>query len=372
MSKKAREEAEKIQARELANCQAFSRITELSDLQLQQLLMTFNPVLRLSIPPDFALDEVTTSPGYFFDFFSGEYKLRSADAMNEDERFVPIDLTSWLSLNVKTQVLTSHKLGKKRQLKNVEEFSYLGKDQVLAKWGKEHPYAGRIVLLDTDLNFFSSTKLTDKINTSFSVFYSDNHIAFYNIEKSLVWIFNRNFDQVGSFSEVFACAFLGENLLIIWNDGEKIIFETYDFSGDAKNWEEKFQLLEELGLSAWVICILNSEMFMVSSKMTRNSTIWRFFPSTRGFDKRQIIFDHYAVKALGERMFLSEGGDVWKNISLDEVNYMKIGEFGWQSYVELRYPSKETIREIAKSLETPLVLDLAEIIVGFCAEVILP
>lgn len=341
--------------RDILNKRIFERILDLSDTEAKKLLESLKPSPRLRIPNDFILERETVASHYSYDVFEAKYKLER-ETKKITEKVVPIDPVRWLELST-SNVLTLHKPGKRRRLKNVKDFLYLGKDQLLVLRTNESTE-----LYSTDF-VLSSISLPGGIDISFPFACSEKYLAFRDPSQNLLSVFTRDFELVSiPFSEILVHTFLENFILFISpNEGGGMDLEIYDLESDSPAAES--QGLED---DVYSLCALDSERFTVCGRDSRRLVIWRLLGGV--IQEEQVIQDECGVARFANDLFMTDKAFLFRSLFEEETNFIQTSRFGDTYSIQRRFPSRKSVKDVSKALQLPINQDITEIIVGFCVE----
>lgn len=359
-------------ARSLNLARLLNTVGNLNGEDLEKLLSSLKPNPVFRIPLDFALEGFYEVLHLSFDFSKDEYVLREKKKTEEGKEVVSIAPGCWLSLETKTRILTSTRPGKTRTLEGIKAFKYLGSDQILVL-KEEHE------ILDTDLRTISST-VPKGVEVSFPCSFSDKYIAFRNPHQKRLIIFDRSFKKVGisyrSKNIVAHC------LLDNGSEGTTLVViqkkEDYE-SGIASLWVTNLDspgrvlMLGGLREGPYLLSPIGSQHFAFSD-VTEKVVIHKVtienlrVDGVEVLEVKQILGKEEDVTCLGEDVFITGAGTLYRRPPIESANFIVNDAFGAGWNIKAVYPSLASLREVGKLLEIPVVLDVVDIIVGFCVE----
>lgn len=369
-------------SRDALYAQILDKLRDRTTEELEEILSGLEPSPQLIIPPDLVLTKENQDFHYSFDALQGKYLFQDQGVARK-EKFVPITLNSNLIFDKESGILAFHGSGESKSIDSVSSFVYMGRGQVLIRHAGEGG-DGSVKVLTPDLEELEglrSRSLPPDFYPEFFVGSSEKYLAFKKRDRSRLSLFTRDFRKDQYFAEnqdyenVGAQAFLPSGILVfIYYEYQEygpttVKMTAYDpenmYRGGSQDLEDHDYSISSLGQVSWpentyrfIVCDKNDHRLMVYNYSKKH---WFSYLFAISFGKD--------LKRLSNDMFVTGFGEIYKDLLVEDANFMKLQEFRADS-VSLRYPSRKRIKEAAKRLETPLVSDINEIIVGFCVEFI--
>lgn len=355
-----------------------------SESVLEELYEKYPPVPRLILYPDLAIRTASGQTNmYTYSIQEGKYIPESKEKGEKPEKsknFVPVSLESWLLYDPEAEILISRGPGRRKLVKGVKDFAYLGfgqsyiiRDDSFEILNENLETIGDSSTLDAGLEGLDTR--------SFKVAYSQEYIAFLNGENNDARIFKRrdtygNFTKMKIFSDIYAGAFIGGGNLFVFihsNEDNKYFIGVYDIDED-RTVEERRNLPD--GSYLLIVLDPDARRFITYEENTGKLTIWEVLLSG-DVREEQVILEADYFTPLGFNSFMTVRGSLYRNVDIraGHVRFEKVWEYSSAIDVSRRYPSRSGLLKVAKILAplTPLTsLDVLEVIAGFCLERIEP
>jgi hypothetical protein len=370
--------------RDILYAQIINRLGGLDVEQLQELLGSLKPPQELRILPDLVLTkrDIPMSFHYSFDGNKGKYVLEN-EGPTSNQKVVPVDLNNWLVFDTSTSLLTAYSSGRRgNSAGEVKDFVYMGsgasENQVLIRYNGEETE-----VLTSGLEALRLRTVPAESRIKSFVGGSRRHLAFREKSyTSTLYVFNRNFRKVVELKDVVASSFLspgslGEHLVVMTYESQEhgasiVNMHVYDsehgWTGASETFIDSEYSVISLGNVPW---LEDTCRFIVHDVKNYKLMIYNY-SKKHWFRWVSMVSFGVPPLSLGYDMFVTDHGEVYKDLLNGDTNFMKLQEFEGTNSIELRYPNRKKLREVAKKIDIPLSLDVAEIIVSFCVEHIAP